>query len=113
MIKKMADSFHLPVTLLSVDKGDEENEEQVTANRTKLREALPGYDPAYEHISNPDIAAGIVEFALACPSPIVMLIGRKHSFLEGFFHESVTRQLVNRAPVPVLVIPEKEAQLAL
>ncbi|SFP89611.1 universal stress protein [Hymenobacter arizonensis] len=50
-------------------------------------------------------AAGILQALADTQADLLVLIARPRSFLKGLFHRSVTTQLLERCPVPVLVLP--------
>jgi nucleotide-binding universal stress UspA family protein len=107
LLKKMLDLFHVPLTVLNVDYHDRHFTSETPHETMKLHELLQQYDPAYHNMTNPDIAAGIVEFARNYQSPIILLIPKYHDFPGGLFHRSITRQLAYHSPIPLLVLHGK------
>lgn len=53
-------------------------------------------------------AGGILKVAASHEADLVVVIARPHSFLGRLFHRSVTAQLIEQSPVPVLVLPAEE-----
>ncbi|MBC6605880.1 universal stress protein [Hymenobacter sp. BT188] len=52
---------------------------------------------------HPDL--GILEALASTNADCLILLARRRSVLGGFFHRSITNQLLMRSPVPVLVVP--------
>ncbi|RAK69493.1 universal stress protein [Hymenobacter edaphi] len=50
-------------------------------------------------------AAGIVHAVAELQADLLVVLARPHTFLDGLFHRSVTAQLLQHSPVPVLVLP--------
>ncbi|GAB3823919.1 universal stress protein [Hymenobacter jeollabukensis] len=50
-------------------------------------------------------ATGILHAAAELQADMLVVLARPHTFLDGLFHRSVTAQLLQHSPVPVLVLP--------
>ncbi|WP_303312528.1 universal stress protein [Hymenobacter sp. BT730] len=57
---------------------------------------------------NSHTAAGILEAAQATQAGLILLIARQRSYLGELFHRSVTAQVLQHTPVPVLLLPAVE-----
>ena len=53
-------------------------------------------------------AGGILQVAARHEADLVVVVARPHSFLGRLFHRSVTAQLIEQSPIPVLVLPAEE-----
>lgn len=74
-----------------------------TVVRTGLTHDLP--PAATFHICHTYPAEGILQAIAEQRPDLLVLIARKHRFLEALFHKSVTAELLLHSPVPVLVLP--------
>ncbi|MDB4923656.1 universal stress protein [Mucilaginibacter sp.] len=74
------------------------------AEGTALYAALKPYDPKYYFINETDIINGILQFAKHNDAQIVIALPHKYSFLQSLLHTSVSRQLLENAAVPVLIL---------
>jgi nucleotide-binding universal stress UspA family protein len=54
------------------------------------------------------VAGGILQEASRLEADMVVVVARRHSLLGGLFHRSVTAQLLQESPIPVLVLPAEE-----
>jgi len=39
---------------------------------------------------------------------MLVVVARRHSLLGGLFHSSITAQLIQESPIPVLVLPAED-----
>ncbi|MGY2134778.1 universal stress protein [Hymenobacter sp. HD11105] len=74
-----------------------------TVVRTGLIHDLPRVTTS--HICHTYPAEGIMQAIAEQRPDLLVLIARKHRFLESLFHKSVTAELLLHSPVPVLVLP--------
>jgi nucleotide-binding universal stress UspA family protein len=74
-----------------------------TVVRTGLTHDLPRVTTT--HICHTYPAEGIMQAIAEQRPDLLVMIARKHRFLEGLFHKSVTAELLLHSPVPVLVLP--------
>ncbi|OGX85405.1 hypothetical protein BEN47_14920 [Hymenobacter lapidarius] len=56
----------------------------------------------------PDVAAGILAEAVGQRADMLVVVARRHSLLGSLFHRSITAQLLEQSPVPVLVLPARD-----
>jgi nucleotide-binding universal stress UspA family protein len=57
------------------------------------------------HICHTHAAEGILQAVAEHGAELLVMIARRHQFLDKLFHTSVTGQLILHSPVPVLVLP--------
>jgi len=109
-LKKIVDEFNLPLNILNVDDEDKHFTAEMPLNAIKLYDMLTEYNPGYYNINNENVVGGIIEFAKHEPATLVLLISKRHNFMEGLFYRSLTRKLAYVTPFPLLVLREKEQQ---
>jgi nucleotide-binding universal stress UspA family protein len=71
--------------------------------RTGLTHNLPRVTTS--HICHTYPAEGIMQAITEQRPDLLVMIARKHRFLEKLFHTSVTAEVLLHSPVPVLVLP--------
>ena len=59
-------------------------------------------------VYSPTIVAGVLEEAARQEADMLVLVARRHSLLGSLFHSSVTAQLIQESPIPVLVLPAED-----
>jgi nucleotide-binding universal stress UspA family protein len=110
-LKMILDTFKVPLTILNVDDADKHFTADTPMNTMALHNMLEAYNPEYYNISSADVADGIIRFANLRPATIVLLVSKRHNFLEGIFYSSLTRKLANETSFPLMVLHELESRL--
>jgi len=105
-LKMILDEFKLPVSVLNVDYEDKHFTPDTPLNTMSLHNMLQHYDPAYYNINSENLINAILEFAKKHPASIILLISKRHNFMEGLFYRSLTRQLAYVSPLPLLILRE-------
>ena len=59
-------------------------------------------------VYNPTIVAGVLEEAARLKADMLVVVARRHSLLGSLFHSSVTAQLIQESPIPVLILPAED-----
>jgi len=107
--KMVLDTFKVPLTVLNVDGEDKHFTPETTSIETvTLHGILKDYNANYFNITNEDVVKGIIEFTKLNHAAIVLLILKRHNFIESLFYRSVTRKLAYETPSPLLVLRESE-----
>ena len=70
-----------------------------------LTKGLP--EPALRGYQAEQPAAGLLEAIRHTQADLVVVLARTRSYLGELFHKSVTAQVIQHSPVPVLVVPAK------
>ncbi|MGY3091041.1 nucleotide-binding universal stress UspA family protein [Hymenobacter sp. UYAg731] len=60
------------------------------------------------HVQQPTVVGGVLQQAGDLQADMLVVVARRHSLLGGLFHRSVTAQLIQESPIPVLVLPAGE-----
>jgi nucleotide-binding universal stress UspA family protein len=70
-----------------------------------IQEEFPDYNLHINQIKEDDVVKGLQEFIEQNGMHILAVSIHEHSFLEEFFHRSITRQLAMQTHVPLLTLP--------
>ncbi|MDJ0366517.1 universal stress protein [Hymenobacter sp. H14-R3] len=99
------------VMVAHVSSGVEDDEGCALALRaveaSGLVEGLP--TPELRGYQYKEYAQGVLAAARDCHADLVVVLARQRSYLGDLFHRSVTAQLLETCPVPVLVLPTAAA----
>jgi nucleotide-binding universal stress UspA family protein len=106
-IKMLADELKVPLTVLSVYNEDKHLTTDTAVDSMDLHEKLSDHNPEYYNIHNENVVSGIIEFAGRHPATLVLLISKRHNFMEGLFYRSLTRRLAYVTPFPLVILREK------
>lgn len=74
----------------------------------KIHELLDGFEPEYHYKEGDDIAEEIADFAEEEGAGLVITVPKSYGFFDGLFHHSVSKRLVDKSEVPLLLLREKE-----
>lgn len=73
----------------------------------KLNHLLEGIKHNFFFVKNENVSDGIESFIKEKGTDCLVMIARKHSFLEKIFHKSVTKKMAYHVDVPLLVLKDK------
>ena len=68
-----------------------------------LEEPLPLHERYHARV-----ASGVLEVAAQQEADMLVVVARHHSFMGNLFHRSITAQLIQESPIPVLVLPAED-----
>ena len=68
-----------------------------------LEEPLPLHERCHARV-----ASGVLEVAAQQKADVLVVVARHHSFMGNLFHRSITAQLIQESPIPVLVLPAED-----
>ncbi|WP_207511314.1 universal stress protein [Longitalea luteola] len=107
-IKNIVKEFGADLYVLNVqDKEDEERElAEHTLDTTYLDATLDDVKPIYVPLTGKDVVETINVFAEHNNLDLVMVIPKKHRFLDRLFHKSQSRELIDHAHIPIVSIHE-------
>lgn len=77
-----------------------------TIRANKLAEHLE--ESCLHEVCLPSVVGGVLQEADRQKADLLVVVARRHSLLGGLFHRSVTAQLVQECPIPVLVLPAED-----
>ncbi|THU41843.1 universal stress protein [Niastella caeni] len=107
-IKSIVKEFGAELYVLNVkDKDDEETDvTEATMETAYLDAMLEENRPTYVQLTGKDVVEGIHGFAENNNLDLVMLIPKKHRFIDSLFHKSQSRELITHSHIPIVSIHE-------
>ncbi|MDO7852446.1 universal stress protein [Hymenobacter convexus] len=75
--------------------------------KNNIVDELPDAGRLHE-VRRQHIAGGILEEAARQEADLLVVVARRHSLLGSLFHRSVTAQLIQESPIPVLLLPARD-----
>lgn len=105
-LAEIAKSFEAEVFILHVQLEESEN---VKPQREKFDRILADVPHTYhfERAFERDVERAIIDFGKEKNADIITLMARKHGFLEGLFHSSVTSKVAFHTKCPFLALHEE------
>lgn len=78
-------------------------------NTLHINDVVPPVPVGHLHLRHtPDVAAGILGEVARLEADMLVVVARRHSLIGSLFHESITAQLLEQSPVPVLALPARD-----
>lgn len=105
-IKDVTENFKAHLHVLNVDHHHKNDTADAPKQSELLHTMLESLNPVYEFIDNEKVEEGITEFAEKNNLDLLIVIPKKHTFLERLFSKSATKQLVAHSHIPVMCIHE-------
>lgn len=102
-IKNLMKDFKAELHILNTGKKTEFNPDTVFQSGM-LQEMMEGVKPNYHFITNSNIDEGIIEFAEQNNIDLLIVLPKRHGFIDKLIHKSHTKQLVLHSHVPVMAL---------
>jgi nucleotide-binding universal stress UspA family protein len=106
-IKNIVREFGADLYVLNVkDKNEESDVTESTMETAYLDAVLEEIKPTYVQLTGKDVVEGINGFAEHNNLDLVMVIPKKHRFIDSLFHKSQSRELITHSHIPIVSIHE-------
>lgn len=104
-LKMLVNDFNASLHILNTGREDV-FEPEVVFQSGLLQEMLASLNPEYHFINNENVEEGILVFAQQNNIDLLIVLPKKHSFIDKLIHKSHTKQLVLHSHVPVMALHE-------
>jgi nucleotide-binding universal stress UspA family protein len=107
-IKKIVSEFGAELYVMNVQDIKQEEDElaEATMDTTYLDAMLDDVRPIYVQLTGKDVVESLTAFAENNNLDLVMVIPKKHRFIDSLFHKSQSRELITHAHIPIVSIHE-------
>jgi nucleotide-binding universal stress UspA family protein len=107
-IKNIVREFGAELYVLNVQHIKEVDDElaEATMDTAYLDAMLDDVKPTYVQLTGKDVAESIHAFAENNNLDLVMVVPKKHKFIDSLFHKSQSRELLTHAHIPIVSIHE-------
>lgn len=105
-IKNIVQEFGAELYVLNVQDIDQDDLEETTMDNAYLDAMLEDIRPKYVQLTGKDVMESISSFAEHNNLDLVMVIPKKHRFIDRLFHKSKSRELITHAHIPIVSIHE-------
>jgi nucleotide-binding universal stress UspA family protein len=109
VLKELAQTFGASVQVLHVEKPVTDSEGPAVATpaarNVNLEVMLPGIRHHYAYLENEQLLEGISQSLAAYQADWLVMVPRKHGFLDVLLNRSNTRKMAFRTDIPLLVLP--------
>jgi nucleotide-binding universal stress UspA family protein len=108
-LKKIAQSFNSKVCVVTVVSNAKDREIETVRSSDKFNSSLLGLNPEFKFIEGEDVATALNAFVSDSDVDMLSVIPHEHTLLNRIFITSVTKELVFRTHVPLLILPFKKS----
>lgn len=105
-IKNIVREFGADLYVLNVQDIEQEDLEDAMMDTAYLDAMLEDVNPRYVQLTGKDVVESITSFAEHNNLDLVMVIPKKHRFIDSLFHKSASRELVTHTHIPIVSIHE-------
>ncbi|MEC5148070.1 universal stress protein [Chitinophaga sp. 212800010-3] len=105
-LKKLLRIFNAELHVINIDHESRHFTTDTPFETMMLDTLLEDFQPVYHFIDNPDVVAGIVEFAEENKADLILTIPKKHGLFESIFKRSRTSKLAYQTHIPLLTLHE-------
>ncbi|MET3875475.1 universal stress protein [Chitinophaga sp. OAE865] len=105
-LKKLLHIFNAELHVINIDHESRHFSTDTPFETLMLDTLLEDFHPEYHFIDNPNVVAGIAEFAEENKADLILTIPKKHGLFEGIFKRSRTSKLAYQTHIPLLTLHE-------
>lgn len=106
LIKNLVKEFRAVLHILNVNEDGRRNTREVEEQSANLESLLGELKPIYHFVNGRNVEEEINRFAELNNLDMLEVVPKKHRLYEGMFHNSVSREVVSHAHIPILAIHE-------
>jgi nucleotide-binding universal stress UspA family protein len=105
-IKMIVREFGAELHVLNVESKNKHDHDKIMQGASVLKNLLNDVNPVYDFLQHDHVVEGINEFADSNNLDVLMVMPRKHKFLDSLFSKSKSKELVSHAHIPIVSIHE-------
>lgn len=102
-IRTFVNAIGASLLILNIDPRRGEFEIDELKQLSALHELWDDQKPQYHYIDGKDVVEGIIKFADQEAAQLVITIPRIYGFIEGLFHQSVSKELAYHTHLPLML----------
>ncbi|THU38259.1 universal stress protein [Niastella caeni] len=106
-LREIGERFHSKLYLVRVAENQLREAYGVLNRPLKINKMVRTLDPVYECIEGKNIPEALNNFIEAYNINLLALLPHQHTLLERWFYSSVTRSMIFKSQIPLLIIPEQ------
>lgn len=106
-LKEIAQKYHAAIRILYIKENKQISEEQLE-NKQLLQEYLKEVVHTFHVLNDIKVLPGIRSFIESRDSNMLVLVDKKHSFLNSIFSKSILKEIGYKPKVPILVLHDSK-----
>jgi len=101
---QVADHHATAIDVVTVNRTEEQLSRKEKINRKYLKRRLQNFPHRFQHHFEDEISHGLIAYAKKHGSDLIAILPRDSRFLEGLFTESLSKRMVYKSEVPLLIL---------
>jgi len=101
---QIADHQMTTIDVVTVNRSEEQLSRKEKINRKYLKRRLQNFPHRFKHHFESEVSQGLVAYAKNNDSDLIAILPRDYRFLEGLFTESLSKRMVYKSEVPLLIL---------
>lgn len=108
IFKNLLQQLKAEILILNIDHNNKKFSKTTIREQEFMHHLVDSQHAEFFYADHPDAAQGIIDFAKKRHADMVMVIPRKDTFPENLIKRRVTKKLVFRLKIPLMILPSKE-----
>jgi nucleotide-binding universal stress UspA family protein len=100
----IADHQTTSIDVVTINRTEEQLSRKEKMNRKYLKRRLQNFPHRFQHHFEDEISHGLIAYAKKHGSDLIAILPRDYRFLEGLFTESLSKRMVYKSEVPLLIL---------
>lgn len=100
---QLVKGFHAQLQVVNVTAGEQEDSGKAKEEHA-FYDLFEDLDPSVQYIEGSDVSKGILAYAVQHEVDMIMVVAKKHTFLERLTKTSVSNKLASKSDIPLLII---------
>ncbi len=101
---QIADHNTTSIDVVTVNRSEEQLSRKEKINRKYLKRRLQNFPHRFKHHFESEVSQGLVAYAKSNDSDLIAILPRDYRFLEGLLTESLSKRMVYKSEVPLLIL---------
>lgn len=101
---QIADHQQTSIDIVTINRSEDQLSRKEKINRKYLKRRLQSFPHRFQHHFEPEVSNGLISYAKQHNSDLIAILPRDYRFLEGLFTESLSKKMVYRSEVPLLIL---------
>ncbi len=100
----IADHLKTEIEVLTINRKESEMSRKEKFHRKQLKYRLQEFPHRFSHHFEEEIGAGLIKYAKDHKASLIAIMPHDYHFVEGLFHESLSRKMIYESPIPLLIL---------
>jgi nucleotide-binding universal stress UspA family protein len=101
---QIADSETSSIDVVTVNRSEDQLSRKEKINRKYLKRRLQHFPHRFKHHFEDEVSNGLIQYAKTHQSDLIAILPRDYRFLEGLFTERLSKRMVYKSEVPLLIL---------